>query len=302
VIAVPLLLPVALPLLVVAAVDVVAVPPDTRCPERSVVADALADRVPDEVAGWRAWYQVQAPEPAGPTRVRFELTDDRGRVRIRRELSVAGDGCAAAAQGLAIIVERFFQGVAWTAAVPLPEIERAPEPEAASFLGRAWELQAGLAARRDLDFEPALALDARVALARGWWAALGFIVPYGPVSQPVGTATLHLDSLPVRASARWRVARRALALEVGPALTVVAERATAAPALLNGAVYRVAVLAGAVACGQWWLSPRWALELEVAADVTVAAPPFTVDGFGQVLRPGVVPVMALLAVSHAFWR
>jgi hypothetical protein len=301
VIAVLPVLPAVVPLVVVAAVDVVAVPPDTRCPDRAAVAGALAERLPDEVVGWKAWYEVRAAEPAPSTTVRFELLDERGRVRVRRELSVGGDGCAAAAEGLAIIVERYFEGVAWTAAVPLPELERAPEPEVAPS-GRRWEVQAGLAGWRQVDMVPALALDVRVALARGWWAEGGLIVPYAAVSEPIGVSVLHLDSLPLRLSARWRARRRAFAVDVGPALTLAGERVTASPSLRNGPVYRLALTAGVVASAQWWFATSWALGVEAGAEVNVAVPAFTVAGIGQVLAPARVPVLGLIGISRAFGR
>jgi hypothetical protein len=299
----PALPPAAVPLVVVSAVDVVSVPPDARCPERAAVAGALAERVPDDLAGWQAWYEVRAPEPAAPTRVRFELHDDHGRVRVRRELSVGLDGCAAAAEALAIIVERYFEGVAWTAAVPLPELERAPEPEPELASGdRRWEVQAGVAGWRQVDMVPALALDVRVALARGWWAEGGLMVPYAPASEPIGVSVLYLDSLALRASARWRARRRAFALEVGPALTLAGERVTANPGLRNGPVYRLAMAAGVVASARWWFSASWALGIEADAEVSVSAPAFRVTGVGEVLSPARVPLVGLVGVSRAFGR
>ena len=83
---VPALAAAALPLAWWAAVQVVAVPPDTKCPAPDALAAALAARVPDDGIPWRALYIVRRPTaPAATNAVHFELYDRRGRLRVRRE-------------------------------------------------------------------------------------------------------------------------------------------------------------------------------------------------------------------------
>lgn len=288
-----------------ASVGVVATPADATCPSREDLAVALMDRAPAGIAGWVVTYAVEPDQAPPPVRIRFELHDDEGRMRLRRELTVTDGNCAAAADGLAIIVERYFESVAWTAAAPLPvEVERpsvVPLPAAGpSASRRGWELQVGLAGRRDGSTIPGVAIDGRAPLGRGWWAAAGLELPLGGLSRPLAEGRVHLDGLPLRASVRWRGMRGAMAFDAGPAVAVTVQRATGTPAFANGSVYRGLLAVGAVAAARWWWSPGWAVGLEVEGDLTLYAPPYVAAGQGEVLAPAPVSLLGLVAVSRAF--
>jgi hypothetical protein len=286
--------------LALAAVGVVAQPPGTRCPAREQLAEAIATHVPDEIVGWAVRYSVESSaEPPIENRLQLVLTDGEGRVRLRRELTIADDGCAAAAEGVALILERFFAQVSWTAAVPLPELERAPEPPPP---GRRWELQLGASGRREVALAPGLALDARAAVAPAWLASGGLVLEPARVSQPVGLASVALFSLPVRLSLRRSFGARAVTFEAGPAATFIGERGSPTPGLPGGAAYRLLGAAGAVAAARWSPWPQWAVVLEAGADVTLFGAPFVVEGLGEVLAPHRIQALGMLGIARVVSR
>jgi hypothetical protein len=284
-------------------IEVVAVPPDTRCPRRDDLALAVASRVPDDVAGWLAWYRVEAKlEPPVENHLLFELRDAGGRLRLHRELSLTDEECAAAAEGLALIVERFFEAVSWTASVPLPEappiVERAPDAPP----GRRWELQVGAAGRREITFVPALAVDLRAALTPSWVAVAGLVLQPEAVADP-SSNVVELWSLPLRLSLRRVLRTRPLGFELGPALALIGERGQ--PVAGEGAGspgYRLLGALGAVAAARRALSPTWAVALEVGGEVTLPGTAFSLNGEREVLRPAPVQVIGLVAISRVIAR
>jgi hypothetical protein len=116
--------------------------PDDGCPSARQVADALAARIPESL--------VPLPAPRQPARadllravvdagadgaaVTFLLIDGRGEVRLRRVLGAPGRGkageCAALADTMAVIVERFLSGISYEPPVepPAPPAPPAPPP------------------------------------------------------------------------------------------------------------------------------------------------------------------------------
>lgn len=281
-------------------IGVEAVPPDTRCPAQADVEAALANRVPDDLDGWVAWYRVEAWfEPPRENRLRFELRDATGRLRLRREMAIGDQGCPAAAEGLALIVERYFEEVAWTASVPLPEVERPEEPPPA----RRVELQVAAAGRREVGLAPALALDLRVALAANWVAVAGLMVQ-GPVEDPNVDGT-WMVGVPVRVSARrsFATAGGATTFEVGPAVGLVVERGWSNAARVGVVQYRTLGIAGVAAAARRPLGPRWTLGFELAADVTLPpTPSFEALGAREVLAPSRVQVTVMVGISRVISR
>jgi hypothetical protein len=285
------------------AVDVTARPEDTRCPSRAALAAALEGRVPPGATAWSVRYRVEArAAPDGQNHVWLELRDDRGELRLRRELSIPDDGCEAAADALAVIVSRHFREVSWTGAVPLPDMERAPEPPPPPPppAERPWEAQAGAAARRELDIVPGLAIDARRRLGAAWVVAAGLVLQ-APVSQQVGPSLeARLWSLPVHLSFRRALQRGRLGLELGPRATGAAERGSTVGGT-GGAQGRLVVALGGVGAARWSLAPAWAVALEVAAEATVLGRDFFVDGVsGSVLTPHRVQITGLLGLARSF--
>jgi hypothetical protein len=280
------------------ALDVTARPADTACPPRPALASALAGRVPAAAAAWTVRYRVEAPAgDAAANHVWLELRDDRGDLRLRRELAIPGDGCEAAADALASIVARYFREVSWTGAVPLPDMQRAPDPAPPRRPPDSpWEAQAGAAARRELDLAPGLSLDLRRRVASSFVGGAGLVL-HAPVTETVGAVEARLWSLPVRASLRATVERGRWTGEVGPQLTASAERGVTSGAA-GGAAARLVLSAGAVGSARLRLSPEWTLALEVAAEVTLVDQPFSVGGLAQpVLTPRRIQTLGVLGLA-----
>jgi hypothetical protein len=283
-------------------IDVTARPEDTRCPSRAALAAALEGRVPAAAAGWSVRYRVEARgAPADENHLWLELRDARGELRLRRELSIADDGCEAAADALALIVARHFREVSWTGAVPLPDMARAPEPPPPPPppAARPWEAQAAAVARRELQVAPGLAVDARRRLGASWVVGVGLILQ-APVSEQLTAGEARLWSLPVHASVRRAFQGRRMGLELGPRVTVAAERAVTS---VGGAAagHRVVAAVGGVSAARWRLSPAWTVAAELAVEATVFDPSFYVLGTsGAVLTPRRVQAVGLLGLAWSF--
>jgi hypothetical protein len=297
------LAPLALAMLSV-AVDVTARPEDTRCPSRAALTAALQGRVPEQAVRWSVRYRVETPaDLSGENHVWLELRDGEGELRLRRELVVTDDGCEAAADGIALIVGRFFREVSWTGAVPLPDMERAPEPPPApAASGRPWELQGGLALRREVTLSPGLVVQARVPIARAWLVDAGVVLLPLPPMQVVGPGSARLWSLPVRVSVRRMFARGPLGLDFGPQVTGAWERAVTS-GLRDGAGDRLLVAVGAASSARWAFARAWTFALDFALEVAVVAPSFqvtTVTGAPVILAPQRVQVSGVAGVARRF--
>jgi hypothetical protein len=278
----------------------VAQPSDTRCPAPADLAAAVAERVPVEARGWVATYAVTPGSgPSPESELRLELYDRAHRLRLVRQLAIADEGCAAAAEGVALILERFFEEVAWTASVPLPELERLPEPP--PVVERRWELQAGTAGRLEIALAPVLALDVRATFRQRWTVAMGLVLQPASDSQAVSSTggRAEMRSLPLRASLRRGKAAGAVTFEIGPELMLVGEHAATSGLAGDGFGYRLVGAAGVVAGARWALSPAWTVVIEAAGDVTLFGPAFVVTGAGEVLAPSRVQGLALLGLAHA---
>jgi hypothetical protein len=114
--------------------------PDDGCPSARQVTDALTARIPESL--------VPPPAPRQPVRadllravvdagadgaaVTFLLIDGRGEVRLRRVLGAPGRGkpgeCAALADTMAVIVERFLSGISYEPPVEPPAPPAPPPP------------------------------------------------------------------------------------------------------------------------------------------------------------------------------
>lgn len=286
-----------------AAVDVTARPAETRCPSRLALASALEGRVPDEADGWSVRYRVEA-RGAGTddNRVWLELRDAEGDLRLRRELAIADDGCAAAADGIALIVARFFREVQWTGAVPLPDMERKaePPPPVLSPPGRPWELEAALTLRRAVNLTPGLSLATRLPFGRSWLVGAG-VIAEAPVKSPLPMfGTMTLWSVPLRVSVRRVLVRGSLAFDGGPQVTVAYERASLS--VSSGVSSRVVVSGGAIASTRWAFARRWTFGLEFAVEVTALGPDLSSPGYpaGTIPTPHRVQLLGLGGVARSF--
>lgn len=295
----------SLALALLSAIDVTARPEDTGCPSRAALAVALEGRVPEASVRWSVRYRVEArADAAADNHVWLELRDEQGDLRLRRELAIADDECPAAADGIALIVSRFFREVSWTGAVPLPDMERAPEPPPpASPPGRPWELQAGLALRRAVTLSPGLALEMRLPVGGVWVAQAGVVVQPRPVSELVGAGSVRLWNVPVRGSFRRLVARGPLGVDLGPQATLAVEWAVPQDLPGASAASRLVAAVGAAGSARWAFAHGWMFALDFAAEATIFAPSFLISsppGPGTVLVPQRVQLHGLVGVARAF--
>jgi hypothetical protein len=283
------------------AVDVTARPQDTRCPSRLALSAALDGRVPDQAEQWSLRYRVEARN-AGTrdNRVWLELRDEDGDLKLRRELTIADDGCEAAADGIALIVARFFREVQWTGAVPLPDMQRKPEPPPPPPVrpGRPWELEAGPTLRRAAALAPGLSLATRIPFGQRWLVSAGLTVEV-PVSRTEGKGSMTLWSVPLRGSVRRLVARGSLAFDGGPQVTAAYEHAALSLPFEDRS--RLVVSAGGVASARWGFAPQWSFGLELAVEVTAYGPDIAPLQFpGLVPTPHRVQLFGLGGVARAF--
>jgi hypothetical protein len=290
--------------LVVAAVDVTARPADTRCPRPGALALALDGRVPEQADGWNVRYRVEA-RGAGTAenRVWLELRDVRGDLRLRRELAIADDGCDAAAEAIALIVGRFFREVSWTGAVPLPDMERKTEvepPPAPVPAGPPWELEAGVALRREVSLTPGLALSVRLPVAERWRLAGGLVLQ-PPLTRNVEDGHVDLWSLPARVSVRRFVSGGPLTFDGGPLVTAGVHWSI--PSGVTGdRRARVFLAAGGVCSARWALAARWSFALDFSAEVLLVAPTLHVVAVGMDVAPIWTPHRIQLAATAGIAR
>jgi hypothetical protein len=200
--------------------------PDS-CPMRGELAEALAARMPGVVA--------QTPEPgARPFRLRLTLspegvarvtmTDAAGALRLERELDLprggaaAGtpreraDACAALAETVALIVERYMRHIGYHEPPPPVLIEpnaASPPPPPPPPLGPARRIGLGLAVRPPLGaswrFEPELTGAARFGhLDVAASAGADLPVDEG-VPKSGGQGSLNLRVFPARLALGWTV-------------------------------------------------------------------------------------------------
>jgi len=126
-------------------------------------------------------------------------------------------------------------------------------------------------------------------------------VPIASGRAPSGVQ-VHLVELPVRLSVRRRwLALQPVTVELGPAVTLTVERASADPGASGGPYTRLAGAAGLVLAEHWRVAPAWALCLETGADLMLFGPRLLVDG-GEVLAPRRVQLFGMLAVARSLSR
>jgi hypothetical protein len=219
--------------------------PDS-CPTRSELAEALAARMPGVVA--------QAPAPdARPFRLRLTLsaqgvarvalTDAEGALRLERELDLPKGGatagtpreraaaCAALAETVALIVERYMRHIGYHEPPPPALIEpnaSAPPPPPPTPLGPAGRLGLGAAVRPPLGaswrFEPEVTGAVRLGHLEVGASAGADLPANGGVPKSGGQGSLDLLTFPARLALGWMVplgARFALVPALGAGLDVV---------------------------------------------------------------------------------
>lgn len=258
-----------------------------ECPSSAVVERALRTRLPGAGVGtdggWRLAYRWEQAGGAAGT-LRMTLSGDGGRIGLERALVVDRAQCAPTAEAIAIIAERYFRELGWTAGRPLPAALVAPAPRRAvgSVAARLGiEAGAALSGTGPLALSPALRLEGRLfALSLASALPARARQEDGPDG---GQAT----------SSRWPLTLSMLAGVWGPsfgahggiAATAALEQARTVGITRPAEKTRVTVSAGPEIALTLLISARWRVLLDAAALRTLAHSAFVVQGWGTVLDP-----------------
>ncbi len=296
----------------VPGLSVVAQPADAVCPGPGLVDAALETRLGPGAAGTGAgsdsWVlRYEAPTAnAGATggSLRLTLQDPSGRSRLDRDLSTAGEPCEQRADAIALIVERFFRGIGWTAGAALPGASAsaavapptpvspsppapipAPAHDGAAPLPPRLAVGGGavlLGGRAPL---VGVGLDVSARIGGSLAASVGVVLPPGEATAAVGAGSATVRSLPIRASGRWVWRVQSFRLAAGPEGLLAWESGRTRDIAQPGSESRRVLSVGVVGAADLLVSPRWQVGIEAASHYTVLAHRFTVGGAGEVLRP-----------------
>jgi hypothetical protein len=282
--------------------------PDALCPDLPALRRAVEARLGVvSVEGDRGWTarttMGHAPGQEARDFVRLELFDPSGDRKLERDLPLEGESCATMAQIVALVLERYFRGVGWTAGALLPgsaPVETADAPTVASTAppppvappppppgsGLALRLAGGMGG----GIAPAALATAgevgvRFGLARKVALEISAMLP--PRTQTTAPGDLpvaHAHAVPVRIGVDDSVGDT-LSAAIGPEVLLSIERATRDDGL--GQNTRLVVGAGVAAAAALALGPRLALEVRGGVEyaLPLAMSRFEVTGRGEVLKP-----------------
>jgi hypothetical protein len=275
--------------------------PDAHCPDVAATRKAADERLGVlDVAGqgrWKAVYtMVYAPGTADGNRVHLELFDPQGQRRLERDLPLRGESCAAMAQVLVVVLERYFRdlGSASDPIEPAPRDTPAPttatpaavdrRPAAPTSPADANRFVASLTLGPAFLSPPAaaaIALEGRLWLAP--WAHVSLGTAWSPVrmEQHVGPAggVARANFLPVRASLGFGWRFESGYVHLGPDVLVSFDQASTSGVAVPSQNWRMVIGAGAAAGAFFWLRKPWALSIGGAVDATLplAASQFVVE-------------------------
>jgi hypothetical protein len=284
------------PLLAAAGLRIETATPGALCPAVASVRDAVDARL-GEIEGtgeWRASYSlVHRPEGEQADVVRLELHDPAGELRLRRDLTRAGQSCTAVTQAIVLVLESFFRRTGETAVVPLTPAEAVvatPAPAPPPARGRrpvpALAVLGGWTAGPS---SPTLALELSLTSLFGgtWQAGLAAAWLLAKQEQIIGsgTATQRSYAFRLHFDRRWQPGR-VLTARVGPEIVFALDRASA-PVPGGMTSFRAAFGAGANAALEVRLARWLALALVAAADYTPAAwsGEYVIENYGPPIFP-----------------
>ncbi|HOU92788.1 MAG TPA: hypothetical protein PLU22_17165 [Polyangiaceae bacterium] len=311
--------------------------PDALCPDLTRTREAVAARLGTldvAEAGWIATYTIgHAPDAGRGDFVRLRLRDPEGRVRLERDLPLEPGGCAAMAQALAVVLDRYFRALA-EAAAPADDAEppdEAPPPSSGDAAtpgderppGAGLDAPGGAATTPDVEQDAGPALpDPQLELGLLAGAALDlpsgaaellFTAPVAPlfrvgvtVSAPfraerewLGAEWVQGWSVPLRAWAGVGRSSGAFSAYGGPELLVALERGQGAGLATERAASRAVPGAGVALELGYRLTPRVGLGLRAALDANLpgAAPRFVVEIGGGERREVLAPAPLRAAVT-----
>jgi hypothetical protein len=286
--------------------------PDALCPPLEEARAAVKARVGDVRGTYHAEFALVRDDDG--QQVLDLIVRDRERQVLHRELPLAGAGCQDAAQAIALVLERYFDGVEIpgpqaTVAIQQPVPDRpdyqsvpfapthdVPARSEAQRRQSTWEARAGLLYDLELGAAPLLgAALFPLALRFSSSLRLGLALDFAPFlkrmservrEEELSAFTLQSAlSLPLRLSmGDWRTA-------IGPWAHMRLQRAQAPSLAHEEPSYRALWGAGGVAQLGWTPWPSWTLGMGVAigAQLTGAAARFvlvdTAGGTNAVLVP-----------------
>ena len=216
--------------------------PDALCPElaatREIVARRLGSLVVEGHEGWLARYTI-GHAPAGNPRdfVRLELLNPKGEVELTRDLPMAGDSCRTMSEAIALVLDRYFRGLAASEAsdpsAAAPVVPRSRKPQSAlepatsarlALSDRGPRLSAEYAVSPG---QPQLGLRFSGGLGAKLEAALALRVALTSLEESeAGGASVEARTATSRASLAWKLELPPGLLHFGPALSLAIQRAT----------------------------------------------------------------------------
>jgi hypothetical protein len=302
------LLPGATDLPIAASVD---------CPEAAAIAAALkVHGVAAPGPGWRAVVEPAGddPVPPGPgPSLRLRLLRPDGSAAVDRALPGPGRDCGAAADAIALILERQLRDLAWS--TPVQPDGNGDAPRAAAALrgstppaarpparGPALTLLAGPSWSSGDAGALAPAIELRAQLLGPLHLGLGALPLGTTADQPLpGGGRARLRAWPLvaralaqRATGRWRPLA---ALDVGLRL----ERGESTGIAQPAARWRRVLTAGAALGLAWAPHPRWRVAAEAGLSRLVRARDFEVAGHGPVLAPARWQAQLGLRLGCVLW-
>ncbi len=273
---------------------------ETQCPSAALVDRAVAAHLGEAGTGegWRIAYWASGDV------LQLELRDQGGGLFLQRQVTGGAGDCQALADAIALIVDRFFAGLGWSAGRPLPVsdqtiVRAAPTPVVAGApLVMSVEGGAGLWTRRQNVGTGVFGV--RVA-RRSIEAALHVLGPGTQSRQDLssgGQAVVSTWGLALSAALGGPVGP--LRLHGGPVAVISREWAHSQNIPVTNDNTGTTLAVGLAAGGGWALSPHWRVAVEGWGSRTIAGDRFVITGLGPVLAPPRLQATAFAALAYAF--
>src|SRR6185436_9483200 len=271
------------------------------CPGAVALDRALARRVSPRPVGWG--LLVDRMEGAtGALRVR--LRQPGGGVVFERILDLESASCDTAADAVALVVERYFRELDWSApparapaAAPVVAVHPAPAAEEAR--PRLLVLAGPVLWTRG---PVGAAVELRVRVAGPLHLGAGLLLPAATTTQALpggGRATLRALPFLLRALAERRRGRWCGLVSLDVMLS--AERGEASGIARESSARRTMLAAGGSLGVAWLPARRLRLAAEVGLARLFAGNDFRVEKYGQVLAPPAWQGLAALRLGWAIW-
>jgi hypothetical protein len=296
------------------ALEIVTTTPDALCPPLEEARAAVKARVGEVTGEYQAEFALIRATDGGQS---LELSvSEHGALKLRRSLPLAGFGCEDAAQAIALVLERYFDGVenptsrgeaeqssisATTETPPVRVTKLAGTTPSAPLVElavreRTWQLALGFAYDFELGFAPTLGLRYTPELLRvsslwrfGLFADVGLFVK--PVTERVREQELSASTAQLAFSAPLWVDLGRAGLGFGPWAQIRVQRGKAQRLDDEDPAYRALPGLGGTLQATWSLSRAWSLGggLALGAQLTDASSSFVLRQSDGRTRPVLAP-------------